>query len=320
MTRACHDPDCMTSVFHKLAGAAVLGSAMMLGLPAMADDITITHPQGETVIAERPEKVIVTDWAVFDNLHALGVEVAGVPSSNAPSYLVDLVGDDLLRVGSLQEPDVEGIVAADPDLLIVAARSRTSYPVFENLVPVMDASIDNDDLIASVEAQITQFGEIFAVEDAAAKLVENLDAKVTEAREAAEGKGSALVIVTNGGKLGIYGPGSRISWAYNELGLPSVFDDVDDRDHGGDAISFEYLLETNPDWLLVVDRDAAIGNEGAARQLLDNQLIHQTKFWENDQIIYLDPEAAYISMHGYDGLMLLLDQIIAGFGGEAAEG
>ncbi len=301
--------------------AAVLGLALAATMPTaglQAKEITVTHPQGETVITGTPQTVITTDWAVFDNLDALGIAVAGVPSSNTPGYLADRVSDDLLRVGSLQEPDVEGIVAENPDLLIVAARSRTSYPTFAPLLPTIDASVDNNDLIASVEAQITLFGEIFDVEDAAARLVENLDAKVAEAREAVAGQGSALVIVTNGGKLGIYGPGSRISWAYNELGLPSVFDTVDDSDHGGDAISFEYLLETDPDWLLVVDRDAAVGNEGAARQLLDNELIHETGFWQNDRIIYLDPEAAYITMHGYHALMLLLDQVIAGFTGSAA--
>lgn len=297
-------------------GVALAGAMPLSG--AMAQEITVTHPQGETVITGTPQTVITTDWAAFDNLDALGVAVTGVPSSNVPAYLADRVSDDMLRVGSLQEPDVEGIVAENPDLLIVAARSRTAYPTFAPLLPTIDASVDNEDLIASVSAQITLFGEIFDREDAAAELVASLEAKVEEAREAAAGQGSALVVVANGGKLGIYGPGSRISWAYNELGLPSVFDTVDDRDHGGDAISFEYLLETDPDWLLVVDRDAAVGNEGGARQLLDNELIHQTGFWQNDRIIYLDPEAAYITMHGYHALMLLLGQVIEGFNG--AEG
>src|SRR6185312_15406414 len=119
---------------------------------------------------------------------------------------------------------------------------------------------------------------------------------------------------TNAGNLGVYGPGSHVAWIYDALDIPSVFDAVDDSDHGGDAISFEYLLETNPDWLFVVDRDAGVGGEGAARALLDNELIHETSFWQNDHIVYLDPAAAYVTMHGYSGLILLLDQVIEGYG------
>lgn len=173
--------------------------------------------------------------------------------------------------------------------------------------------MDNAALLEGVTANIELYGEIFAVQDRAAELIDALDAKVEEARQAAEGKGTGLVIVTNAGNIGIYGPESRVSWIYNTLNVPSVFDEVDDSDHGGDAISFEYLLDTNPDWLFVIDRDAGVGNQGAALQLLDNELIHQTNFWQNDQMVFMDSEAAYTTMHGYQALMLLLDQVIAGY-------
>lgn len=304
-------------VFHSSSSRAAIAASsfavtLALTAGAYAQDITVTHPQGETAITGVPETVMVTDWAAFDNLDALGIEVDGVPGSNAPAYLADSVPADAERIGSLQEPDIEAIAAANPDLVIVASRSRTSYPTISEITATIDSSVDNLNLIEGVKENIALYGEIFDVEDRAAELIADLDAKVAEAAAAAEGKGTGLVIVTNAGNLGIYGPDSRVAWIYNSLGFPSVFDDVDDSDHGGDAISFEYLLETNPDWLFVVDRDAGVGNEGAARQLLDNELIHQTNFWQNDHVIFLDPQAAYITMHGYSGLSLMLDQVIEG--------
>lgn len=293
----------------------IFAAAAMLALsgPASAQSLSVPHAQGETVIEGRPETVIVTDWAAFDNLTALGVTVAGVPGSNAPGHLAGRLDDGMIRVGSLQEPDIEGIAAAAPDLVVVAGRSRNAYPTLSGIAPTIDMSVDNAAVIDGVEANLTMLGDIFGREDRAAELIAELDAKVEAARAAAAGKGTALVIVTNGGKIGIYGPESRVSWIYRTLGVPSVFDEVDDRDHGGDAITFEYLLQTDPDWLFVIDRDAGVGNEGAARQLLDNELIHQTSFWKNDRIVYLDPAASYVTMHGYDALMLLLDQVIAGY-------
>lgn len=281
-----------------------------------AQSLTVTHSQGETVIDGVPETVLVTDWAAFDNLASLGVPVAGVPGSNVPGHLADHVTGDMLRIGSLQEPDIEGIAAAQPDLVIVASRSRNAYPTIARIAPTIDASVSNEDLIAGVQENLTLYGEIFGIEERAAELNANLDAKVAEARAAAEGRGTGLVIITNGNRIGVYGPQSRVSWIYNTLSIPSVFDNVDDRDHGGDAITFEYLLQTNPDWLFVVDRDAGVGNAGSARSLLDNELIHQTTFWQNDQIVYLDPTASYVTMHGYDAINLLLDQVIAAYAGE----
>ncbi|MCO6390130.1 ABC transporter substrate-binding protein [Aliihoeflea aestuarii] len=297
-----------------LAGIASLVAALAFAPAALGQTFDIEHRQGTTAIEAVPETVMVTDWAAFDNLDAMGIDVSGVPSTAMPPYLSDKLPVDVQTIGSLQEPDIEGIVASEPDLVILAARSRTAYPTLSGFVPTIDLSVDNENLIDGVKANLTTLGEIFDRQDRADDLIAALDAKVGQARAAADGKGTGLVIVTNAGNLGVYGPGSRIAWIYDALNVPSVFDDVDDRDHGGDAISFEYLLETNPDWLFVVDRDAGIGSEGAARALLDNELIHETNFWQNDRIVYLDPAAAYVTMHGYSGLMLLLDQVIEGYG------
>ncbi|WP_182086408.1 siderophore ABC transporter substrate-binding protein [Aureimonas sp. ME7] len=297
--------------------SAALGLFALLASPAAAEPVMVHHAQGETRIDTVPERVVVTDWAAFDNLQALGVPVAGVPGSALPPYLADLVPADAPRVGSLQEPDIEGIAAAEPDLVIVASRSRTAYPTLSQLAPTIDATIDNADIVSGVKENLAKYGSLFGREARAGELAAALDAKVAEAREAARGKGTGLVVVTNGGRLGVYGPGSRVAWIYDALGIPSVFGTVDDANHGGDAVSAEYLLETNPDWLFVVDRDAGIGHAGAARATLDNELIRRTTFWQRNQIVYLDPAAAYVTMHGVTGLMLLLDQVIAGYRGAA---
>lgn len=298
--------------FRTATAVVALAASLALTAGASAQDITVEHPQGETTITGVPETVFVIDWAAFDNLTALGVEVDGAPGSNVPSYLAGDADGELVNVGSLFEPDFETIAASEPDLVIVAGRSAATYPTVNQIAPTIDMSVNNTDIIAGVKGNLATLGEIFGIEDRAAELTADLDDKIAQARAAAEGKGDGLVLVTNAGNLGVYGPDSRVAWIYNELGIPSVMDRVDDGDHGGDAVSFEFLLETNPDWLFVVDRDAGVGNDGAAKQLLDNELMHQTTAWQEDQIIYLDPQAAYITMHGYSGIMLLLDQVIEG--------
>ncbi|SMQ85432.1 iron complex transport system substrate-binding protein [Devosia lucknowensis] len=293
--------------------AAIAAFALAMPL-AQAQEITVSHAQGETVLPGVPETVLVQDWATFDNLHALDVSVAGVPSSNVPGYLADAVPADALQIGSLFEPDFEGIAASEADVYFVSARSAAAYPTAKDILPTVDMSLaDNSDIVGGIKSNLTKLGEIFGKQDKAAELNAALDAKVAEVKAAAEGKGNALVLVTNAGNVGVYGPDSRVAWIHNQVGIPSALADVKDGDHGGDGVSFEFILETNPDWLFVVDRDAGTGeSQGAAAALLDNELVNQTKAAQNGHIVYLDPQAAYITMHGYSGVMLLLDQVLAG--------
>lgn len=294
--------------------AALVAGALSFTLPAIAQEKAIVHAQGETTISGVPAKVLVQDWATFDNLAALDIAVAGVPSSNVPGYLADQVPADLLQLGSLFEPDFEGIAAAQADVYFVAARSAAAYATAKDIVPTIDLSVNNDAVIAGLEKNLTILGDIFDVQPKAAELIAALDAKVAAVKAAAAGKGNALVLVTNAGKLGVYGPDSRVSWIYNEIGIPSALAEVKDGDHGGDAVTFEFLLEVNPDWVFVVDRDAGTGeNNGAAAALLDNELFNQTTAAQNGQIVYLDPQAAYITMNGYSAVSLMLDQVLAGF-------
>ncbi|QUS35322.1 siderophore ABC transporter substrate-binding protein [Falsirhodobacter algicola] len=292
-------------------GAVLGGLCLAVAGSVSAQSITIPHRQGEVTLDSRPERVVVMDWANVDNLDALGVSILGVPGSNAPEYLSKFRSDDYLKLGSLQEPDVEGIAAADPDLVIVAARSRQSQPQLNRIAPTVDLSIDNDDFIDSVTANITELGEIFGKEDRAAEMNAELRSKVDRLHDAVQGKGRALTLVTSGGKIGVYGPESRTGWLHKEVGFPSVLDDVDDRSDRGDAASYEFILETNPDWIFVVDRDTAIAAEGgqAAAALLDNELVHQTTAWKEGHIVYLDPQKAYIVMNGYQAVSDLLDQV-----------
>ena len=295
--------------------AAALAGALSMTTLAKAQEITVPHAQGETTLPGVPSKVLVQDWATFDNLAALGVTVAGVPSSNAPAYLTDAVPADVLAIGSLFEPDFEGIAASGSDVYFVGARSAAAYPAAKDILPTIDMSLaDNSDIIGGIKGNLTKLGDIFGVEAKATELNAALDAKVAEVKAAAEGKGNALVLVTNAGKIGVYGPDSRVAWIHNQVGIPSAMADVQDGDHGGDSVSFEFILETNPDWLFVIDRDAGVGTGGneAAKALLDNELVNQTTAAKEGHIVYLDPQPAYITMHGYTGVMLLLDQVLAG--------
>ncbi|MBD9388235.1 siderophore ABC transporter substrate-binding protein [Agrobacterium sp. AGB01] len=280
-------------------------------LTANAQDISIKHGQGETVLKGVPQKVLVLDIPSLDTMDALGVEPAGVLASNLPAYLSKYSDAKYLKVGTLFEPDYEAINAAEADLAIVGGRSRAKYPEVSAIVPALDMSVDAQNYIASTKTNILTLGKVFGKDAEAAKLDATIDEKIAALKAVAADAGTAMILVTNAGKVGAYGPNSRVGWLHKEVGFKTVAEDIDDRFHGGDIVSFEYLLEANPDWLFVVDRDAGVGNSGgdASQKVLDNELVHQTTAWKKGQIVYLDPQAAYIVSSGYTALTMLIDQV-----------
>ena len=99
------------------------------------------------------------------------------------------------------------------------------------------------------------------------------------------------MLLVNGGKLSAFGAQSRLGgWIHGDIGIKPVDASIKEGSHG-QPVSFEYVKEKNPDWLFVLDRTAAIGEEGqAAKDVLDNPLIAETTAWKKGQVVYLLPE------------------------------
>lgn len=302
----------MISKFNSLAGrflASAIALAAFLPGYANAGEIIVKHAQGETVLPDTPKKVLTFDLATLDTLDALGVEVAGVPSALIPAYLSRYEGGDYAKIGSLFEPDFEAVNAAGPDLIIVAARSAAQYEALSKIAPTIDLTIDPDNFLQGAEENARKLGVIFDKEDAADALIEKLDKSVAALRETAKDAGKGLIILTNGGKVSAYGPGSRFGWLHDDLGVLPAVEDVEAATHG-EAVSFEFILKTNPDWLFVVDRDSAVGSDGqSARQTLDNELVAATTAAREGNIYYADAVRWYLVGGGMTALQAEVDAI-----------
>jgi iron complex transport system substrate-binding protein len=272
-------------------------------------EVTVPHAQGETAVPADPQRVVVFDVGVLSTLDSLGVEVAGVPEATYPESLAQYGGDEYAKVGSLFEPDYEAVNALEPDLIIVGGRSAAVYPELAEIAPTIDLTVDNGDFLASFEERVTTLAEVFGEEDAVADRLAALDQRVAEVKAAAEGAGDALFVMTNAGEVSAYGPETRFGLVYDELGLTPTDEGLTAADHG-DAISFEYIAEKDPDILLVLDRDAAIGESGtAAQQVLDNELVRGTTAWQDDDVHYLDSSVWYIAPNGLPSVEQMVEEV-----------
>lgn len=296
----------------RLCGAAIV----VLGIAATANaaDLTIKHAQGETAVPASPTRVLVFDLGTLDNLDRLGVKVTGVPSGIAfPEYLKKYQSDDYVKIGTLFEPDYEAVNAAEPDLIIVAGRSAAKYAELAKIAPTIDLTTDAKNFIGDTEANVEKLGQIFGKTTEAKAEAEKLDAALVALKEKAAQKGTGLLILTSGGKISAYGPGSRFGVLHDSFGVKPVAADLSIGNHG-QPVSSEFILETNPDWLFVIDRDAAIGREGnSAKQVLDNELVRRTNAWKQDQIVYLNAQNWYLIGGGLGALHSTIDQLSQAF-------
>lgn len=282
-------------------------------------EFTVTHAQGETTVTANPSRVVVFDIASLDTLDTLGVEVLGVAQGSVTGHLEKYNSDPYINAGTLFEPDYEAVFAAEPDLIIVAGRSSAVYPDLADIAPTIDLTVAQDsDHIEGLTINATLLGELFGKQEEVATALDAIYDRVAGIQEVASTSGNGLVIMTTGGEVTVLAAtgarGGRGGLIYNTLGVQPAIEDIEEATHG-EAVSFEFLLEANPDWLFVIDRDVATGGEGdAAEQILDNEIVHETTAWQQEQIVYLDPFSWYIAMNGLTVTNLMLDDIAAGYG------
>ncbi|GLR10272.1 iron ABC transporter substrate-binding protein [Mixta theicola] len=278
---------------------------------ASANTIKIEHAQGTTEIAPSPQKVMVLNPATLDNIDALHIPVAGVPknSTHLPSFLAKYQGDAYLNAGTLFEPDYEAISNAKPDLIIAGGRAHDAYDKLSAIAPTIALDVDAKHFTQSLTQRVEQLGEIFNKQQEAKALTDAFTAKIAALREKSEHAGNAMVIMVSGGKMSAYAPGSRFGFIFDELGFKPAATFSQAGKHGN-VVTSEFIMNTDPDWLFVLDRDSAIGRaEGAsAQQVLDNALIHKTKAWQNKHIVYLDSSSLYIA-GGIQSYTRLMDNI-----------
>ncbi|WP_201280774.1 siderophore ABC transporter substrate-binding protein [Paenibacillus lutrae] len=302
VTAACGNNKEVTS------GASKDGAAPTTST-APAKDITIKHQLGEATFKTNPAKVVVFDMGVLDSLDKLGVPVVGVPQDGLPKYLEKYKDAKYTNVGSLKEPAFEVINKLKPDLIIISGRQQEAYKELNSIAPTIFMGVDASKYMDSYKENNKNLGLIFGKEAEVEKEVASVEASIKALNEKATANGkTGLITLVNGGKISAYGPGSRFGIIHDVLGVKPVDPTIKVSTHG-DTISNEFIVEKNPDYLFVVDRDSAIGNEGASKKVIENELVKTTKAFKEGNIVYLNPDYWYLSGGGLVSVAEMVKEI-----------
>jgi iron complex transport system substrate-binding protein len=277
--------------------------------PVHAAEIAIEHAKGRLTMFAIPKKIVVFDLASLDVLDALGVQVAGVPRGPKPPYLAKYDAATYPKVGTFWEPDYEELNALSPDLVIVGLRSGPRYDAVSKMAPTIDMTVDAADLLNSAKLRAGALASLFGKQAEFDKRIAELDAAIAATRRKADAAGTGLIVLTTGGRLSAFGSGSRFGVIHDTFGFKPAAPEIKVGLHG-QPISFEFIRKVDPDWLFVLDRDAAIDARGQpARQLLDNELVRETKAWRKGNVVYLDAASFYLVNGGLTSLQRMIEQI-----------
>lgn len=262
--------------------------------------LTIAQPEGfkEVTLDKMPEKVAVFDYGFLDTLDTLGVDVAGVAKKSLPGYLEKFADDKYEDLGDLKEPNFEAIATMKPDVIFISGRQGDAYEELSKIAPTVYIGLDNTDYVNSFKANSELAGKIFGKEDIVTEKLAEFDEAVAALQEKAKATDKkALVTLGSAGELFAYGPGGRFGVVHDVYGVPAVDENIKVEGHG-DSVSFEYILDKNPDILFVIDRDAAIGEESKTAEAIENKIVSKTTAAQNEDIYYLDPTIWYLSGGG----------------------
>ena len=271
-----------------------------IGTSAYAADITVDSVIGKQTIPQDAKRIVVLDFGVADTLRELNAEdrIVGIPkSSELPAYLESFKADKFENVGSLPEPALEKINELNPDLIIASGRQQKMLDRFKEIAPVFYYQNDYNNYYPSLVNNLEILGKIVNKEEVAKQKIAELDKKVDELNKFTKGK-NALLILVNENRISAYGDTSRYSLVYQKFGFTPADKNIKSSTHGM-SVGFEYIVEKNPDYLLVVDRTAAITDKkDNAKIVLNNDLIKKTKAYQQNHIIYLDAANWYLAFGG----------------------
>ncbi|MCI9858786.1 siderophore ABC transporter substrate-binding protein [Microbacterium proteolyticum] len=295
-----------TRLFRPLAAASLVAALALAGCSsgaaapaqdaAAATTVTVEDNHGSIEVPVAPERVVALDNTTFETLSEWGVTLAAAPKPLMYDLWPSLSGgDEVLDAGLHREPNIENILAAEPDLIVGGYRFRDIYDQLKEIQPatIETSPRDGEEHASELKRQTTILGQVFGKNDEAAQLSSDLDAAIADAKAAYDPSQSVMGLITSGGKIAYAAPGEGrgVGVLFPTLGLtPALERSAEDASHGDD-ISVEAIAAANPEWLFVLDRDAMFGEDGyvSAKELVENaEALKNVPAVQKGQIVYLD--------------------------------
>lgn len=279
------------------------------------ETITITCLNGaseeiELEVPYDPQRIVTLDAASLDILSNLGLTDRVVGTTTPEAYLEEYM-TEATNVGTAKTFDAEAIMECEPDIIFMAGRGSDYYDTLAEIAPVVRLTVSGA-VVEGTYANAKTIASIFGMEEEMSEKLNAYDERIAALQAIAEGK-NAIVGMCTSGSFKLLGNDGRCSIIGNELGFNNigVEANVDTSAHGNEA-SFEYIVDKNPDYIFVLDRDKATNAEGAqlAKDIMENDLVMSTDAYKNGNMIIMENAGVwYKAEGGFTALGIMLEEL-----------
>lgn len=309
-----------SSTASSVASSVAASSETAASSEAAPESVTIKAFNGAKELVDvevpfDPQRIAILELASLDILDELGVgdRVVGTASISLDYLQSYVTNDSIVNLGNIKEADMEAVMACEPDIIFIGGRLSKSYDALCEIAPVVFLATDAEKgVVESTRENAMTIASIFGLEDHVEALMADFDSRIDALKAFAEGK-TAIVGMTTSGSFNVLGNDGRCSIIGKEIGFENIGVDanIDTSTHGNEA-SFEFIVDKNPDYIFAMDRDAAIGTDGAqmAQEILENELVKSTDAYKNGHIVYLaHPNVWYTAEGGIQALSEMLSDL-----------
>lgn len=244
-------------------GAAILAAALAGGCGGPAPGDPEAGSSGEAPVAGSPARILTLAPNLAEIAFALGLGDRVVGVSDYTSWPPEAV--ELPRLGGLFDPNLERMVALEPDLALVLPSQEEVARDLENVgIETLTLGIETVD---DLETAVLAVGRRCGAEAAASELAARLRAEL--APRPIPGAPTTVVVLdrapgrTEG--LLVAGPGTYFHELLGRLGAENVFADAPLR---YPQVGMEEVLARAPEVVLEI-RPGPLGEDARARLLAD---------------------------------------------------
>ncbi|MBR9786880.1 MAG: ABC transporter substrate-binding protein [Vibrionaceae bacterium] len=236
--------------FYVLALMSIM--LVITSFSSMAEMRTVQDEQGTFEIDTIPERIVVLEFSFVDALAAVDLSPVGVADDRDPTRVIAAVREKVepwQSVGARSQPSLEVIAQLKPDLIIAdAERHRTIYQDLQRIAPTLLLKSRGETYQENLESAL-KIGVAIGKQEQMVQRVERHQQTMAHFKQRFSTQESIQFGVVSDKGMWLHSPVSYAGGVLSTLGIKSPL--AEQTQNAYLPTSFELLLKTNPDWLLI---------------------------------------------------------------------
>lgn len=291
--------------FRSLTGLII--ATLLSCTQLQAAERTVDGVYGPVDVDGSPQRVVALGENALDAALSLGVQPVGALASRGgtdiPEYLKDKTGKITL-VGTVREPNLEAVLALQPDLILASAElPKAQYDRLSLIAPTI---VPKGGSFQDWRKVLAVYAKALDKEDQSEQRVAEIEERMVSMRERLSGSPKVSVIRWNPQGPFIMSSQLFVGQLLNTIGFkPNELSTQTSKPHT-DILSLENLSKADADWIFLatLNADGRKALEEAKRQPAFNRLTAV----QNEHVITVDGQV-WSSSSGYMAAQHVLDDV-----------